>query len=170
MAEYFGHEAGFSLQTCGVFASPEAAASLERMWTGFARGTAACAVSAVMGMIACGGSTTVVDVTEYDQACQADEDCVVVQDGDICCGCPNAAINVGDHERYPDDLGSCSEQCDIGCTGELQAYCNRGTCDVRPSGPTCEPGLEVFCKCQNGADGTKACNADGVTFGDCVCG
>lgn len=78
---------------------------------------------------ACGG-TTVVDVTEYDQSCQQDEDCVVVRDGDICCGCPNAAINVADLERYRDDLGSCSAQCDIGCLGETVAFCDDGTCGV----------------------------------------
>jgi hypothetical protein len=32
----------------------------------------------------------------------------------------------------------------------------------------CEPGTEVFCKCRGGYDGTKTCNEDGATFGECT--
>lgn len=88
----------------------------------------------LLSLFACNG-TTVVDVTDYDQSCQQDSDCVVVQDGNICCGCPNAAINRADLERYQDDLGECSEQCDIGCPGTMEAFCNMGTCGARNTMP-----------------------------------
>src|SRR5512139_735479 len=84
--------------------------------------------------VACGdgtGGTTNVDVTEYDQSCNATEDCVVVKNGDICCGCPNAAINSKDLERYQDDLGECEAQCDIACVGNYVALCDQGKCTIR---------------------------------------
>ncbi|MBL9028154.1 MAG: hypothetical protein JNL21_38535 [Myxococcales bacterium] len=123
----------------------------------------------LVGIGACGGGTTVVDVTEYDQTCEADTDCVVVRDGDICCGCPNAAINKGDLQAYEDDLGECDAVCDIGCVGTMVAFCDQGTCNARQVETACAPGEEVSCSCAGGVQGTKACLADGSDFGECVC-
>lgn len=61
---------------------------------------------------------------DYDQTCKEDADCVAVKDGDICCGCPNAAINKSDHQRYKDDLGTCAAVCEIACTGDDVAICD----------------------------------------------
>lgn len=91
---------------------------------------AALALAAPLAAAACTG-TTIVDVTEYDQSCTKDADCVVVKDGDICCGCPDAAINVSELERYQDDLGTCDAQCDIGCVGDPIAVCSAGKCGVQ---------------------------------------
>lgn len=79
---------------------------------------------------ACNG-VTVVDVAEYDQSCTEDSDCVAVKDGDICCGCPNAAINKSDLDRYNDDLGTCSAQCDIGCVGDPIPVCVDKKCGLK---------------------------------------
>jgi len=118
-----------------------------------------------------GGGTTNVDVTEYDQTCNATEDCVVVKNGDICCGCPDAAINRKDLERYQDDLGECEAVCDIGCVGTYVGFCDQGKCTIRNEDEqVCEPGEQVFCDCGGmGMNGQKTCMPDGSGFGDCVC-
>ncbi len=33
--------------------------------------------------------------------------------------------------------------------------------------PFCDPGTEIFCRCRGGAPGTKLCNTDGNSFGEC---
>src|SRR5512144_2658975 len=98
-------------------------------------GRRARAVLPLVGVaLGCGG-TTVVDVTEYDQSCQNDGDCALVVDGDICCGCPNAAINHSDLDRYQADLGECDAVCTLACVGGVVAFCNAGTCDTRTETP-----------------------------------
>lgn len=92
--------------------------------------TLALVVVAPLLAVACKG-TTIVDVKAYDQSCKVDGDCVVVQSGDICCGCPNAAINKGDLPRYQDDLGTCEAVCAIGCVGDVVAVCVDGTCGTQ---------------------------------------
>lgn len=87
-------------------------------------------VLAPLAFAACDG-VTVVDVTQYDQTCSVDADCVLVQDGDICCGCPDAAINKGDLPRYQDDLGTCEAVCDIGCVANPTPFCDAGKCAVK---------------------------------------
>lgn len=133
----------------------------------YAAWSTALAVVGPTALLSCSG-ITFVDVTEYEQGCASDADCVVVRDGDICCGCPNAAINRSDHERYQGDLGECSAQCDIGCNADLEAFCDDGTCDTRSTALVCVPGSEVFCQCAGGGDGTRTCSDDGLTLGDCT--
>lgn len=41
-------------------------------------------------------------------------------------------------------------------------------CGDSESATVCDPGTEVFCKCRGGFEGTKTCNADGATFGECT--
>ena len=36
-----------------------------------------------------------------------------------------------------------------------------------PGGVTCDPGSFVFCRCPTGEDGSKECNDDGESFGEC---
>ena len=91
---------------------------------------AALLLAAPLVAVACTG-TTIVDVTEYDQTCAKDEDCVAVKNGDICCGCPDAAINTSELARYQDDLGTCAAQCDIGCVGDPIAVCSAGKCGIK---------------------------------------
>ncbi len=121
-------------------------------------------------LVSCGGGTTIADVEQYDQSCELSTDCVLVIDGDICCGCPNAAINESELERYQSDLGECSAQCDIGCVDNGAAVCVDGACMLQSQVPVCEPGSEVFCSCGGGQDGVQTCLEDGSDFGDCVCG
>ena len=118
---------------------------------------------------ALGCSSTIVDVTEYDQSCEQAADCVAVIDGDVCCGCPNAAINKGDLANYQDSLGECSAQCDIFCEAVVVS-CVDGACALGEAATLCDPGSEVFCKCVGGADGTKTCDETGQAFGACSCG
>jgi hypothetical protein len=91
---------------------------------------AALLLGAPIAAAACNG-VTVVDVTDYDQTCKADADCVAVKNGDICCGCPNAAINKSDLARYQDDLGTCAAVCEIACVGDAIPVCANGTCGLQ---------------------------------------
>lgn len=81
-------------------------------------------------VVACTG-VTVVDVADYDQSCTQDADCVAVKNGDICCGCPDAAINKSELERYQDDLGECAAICEIGCTGAAKPVCVDKKCGLQ---------------------------------------
>jgi hypothetical protein len=35
-------------------------------------------------------------------------------------------------------------------------------------GSACDPGEEIFCRCRGGIEGTKTCQDDGQTFGECL--
>jgi hypothetical protein len=124
---------------------------------------------AALPLLALACESTVVDVKAYDQSCAAASDCVAVIDGDVCCGCPNAAINKVDLDRYHADLGECSEQCDIFCA-EVAVSCEDGTCMVAEAEKLCEPGAKVFCACVGGGQGSKTCDETGQAFGECSCG
>jgi hypothetical protein len=81
--------------------------------------------------MACGGTTTPT-AADFDQSCSTDGDCVLVIDGDICCGCANAAINQRDLQAYQESLGSCDDRCEISCLA-VEAYCSGDSCAVRPT-------------------------------------
>jgi len=55
----------------------------------------------------CSGS---IFASDYDQTCETDEDCVIVNQGEKCaierCSCGNAAINNSEFERYQAELES----------------------------------------------------------------
>ena len=51
-------------------------------------------------LVLTGCGDDVIYAQDYDQSCSEDSDCVVVQEGDPCCGCPNAAINERELDRY----------------------------------------------------------------------
>ncbi len=135
--------------------------------------------AAVACAVACGdgtgdgdgdGTTTNIDVTEYDQSCVASEDCVVVKNGDICCGCPDAAINRKDLDRYQGDLGECEAVCDIGCVGTYVGFCDQGKCIIRNEDEqVCEPGSTALCACGSMMNGMMLCRPDGSGYDDCVC-
>jgi hypothetical protein len=115
-----------------------------------------------------GCSSTEANATNYDQSCEVAEDCVAVIDGDVCCGCPNAAINKGAKADYDADLGECDELCDIFCAPSVVS-CVEGTCAVAEQDQICTPGSELFCKCGPDQSGTQVCNETGTAFGECVC-
>lgn len=118
---------------------------------------------------ACGG-IAVIEAREYERSCQANQDCVLIIEGNPCCGCSNAAINRSDLERYRDDTGTCKAQCDIGCPDDVEAYCSAGICDIRKiAEQACTPGVSSLCTCSGGASGTQRCKADGNGFDPCVC-
>jgi hypothetical protein len=99
------------------------------------RVVAACAFALVA---ACIGTT--IDAKNYDQSCDADVDCVVIQTGDICsCNCALGAINDVDFDKYTNDvirIGACLHSCvpddpdaaPYVCGGGTGARCNAGTC------------------------------------------
>ena len=115
-----------------------------------------------------GCSGTVATASDYNQSCVEAADCVAVIDGDVCCGCPNAAINKDAKADYDADLGECEEQCDIFCEATVVS-CIEGTCAVAAGEPVCDAGSETFCKCSADQNGTTTCKEDGSGFGDCVC-
>jgi hypothetical protein len=80
--------------------------------------------------------------SDYNQACDADSDCVPVAEGDPCtlCGlrCVNAAINIEDLAYYSDAisrsaayLSSQRPACDLDCppaSEDFGSCCIAGTC------------------------------------------
>jgi hypothetical protein len=79
--------------------------------------------------VACGESTQL-SADDYDQSCVVDEDCVLIEVGDICCGCERAGINRSALDEYEDDRGTCTSECDIACA-EVVTFCNGVVCDIR---------------------------------------
>jgi hypothetical protein len=57
----------------------------------------------------------------------------------------------------------------LGALGALFAACSATSADGTVP-RKCTPGNFVFCRCADGADGTKLCHEDGLTFDECVCG
>jgi len=59
-----------------------------------------------------------------------------------------------------------------GC-GDDEPACHDENCHEGAGGGggagsvTCDPGAAVFCRCPNGEDGSKECNDDGASFGEC---
>jgi hypothetical protein len=95
------------------------------------------AASALVFVAACVGTT--INVKDYNQSCDADTDCVVVQVGDICaCDCDLGAINDIDYDKYTGDvqrIGTCIHSClpndpdaaPYVCGGGTGARCSSGT-------------------------------------------
>lgn len=130
---------------------------------------AGAALLAALPLLSLSCGSTNVDITEYDQSCEVGEDCIPVVDGDPCCGCPNAAVNKSELERYQDAVAECTELCDIECGKTPTVACQAGKCTLGEGGTICTPNEEVFCQCMSGASGTKICNESGEAFSDCVC-
>jgi hypothetical protein len=80
-----------------------------------------------------------IDATMYDQSCQADSDCVVINTGEVCsvCRCSAGAINKNALPEYQKDIGT--ENCNPGpspcdCATPTVSHCDTvstpgaGTC------------------------------------------
>lgn len=85
----------------------------------------------VLAFAGCLADTTI-SLSDFHTDCVHDEDCVVVQVGDICgCDCGNAAINVNGLPAYQQELATkgshCSSKVFCGCTG-TSAVCISGQC------------------------------------------
>jgi len=66
-------------------------------------------VTVAVVAVACSGSTEL-NIQNYDRACTAASDCVVVAT-DACCGCPASAINMSSLAQYNADLSSAKNNC-----------------------------------------------------------
>lgn len=101
---------------------------------------AALVAAGAAAALAAACSSQYLTITDYQQRCVKDADCVAVTVGDVCntfC-CPNAAINVADQAKWLDDRTKidCSStfggQIAVDCaTCGVVAFCNAGRCDVR---------------------------------------
>ena len=83
---------------------------------------------------------TSTDVTQFDQTCVEDTDCMVVINGDICgCACPNSGINIAEADawsaHYNEIFGNCDSAMNLTCGAcfPSEGYCDNGTCAA--SGP-----------------------------------
>lgn len=83
-----------------------------------------------------------VDLSTYDQSCQADSDCVIVTGGAICsngCACGGSIINVAGLARYnAATAGVKPLQCPCATAGVPR--CIAGRCTICGFGPNRPPG------------------------------
>lgn len=80
-----------------------------------------------------------INAKDYDQSCQANSDCAVVDEGDPCgCpGCGNAAVNKSQEAKFNADFAAAKAMCTggpmpcpaIGCVFR-EAACTQGKCSV----------------------------------------
>ena len=59
----------------------------------------------LLGISMLAACSRTITANSYDQTCTADQDCVVIGEGDACsgCRCPNAAINRKDEAKFNGD-------------------------------------------------------------------
>jgi hypothetical protein len=93
----------------------------------------ALAVASVF-LVACGSDADLtIRVADYDQQCSEDDECILAIDGDVCPGCPNAAVAARD-PRYATDRRRLADQCPNAATEgapqcePLRATCSAGSC------------------------------------------
>jgi len=73
-----------------------------------------------------------VDAADYDQSCVVADDCVIVEDGNVCdsCDCPRAVINRKSLDDYRNDTSGLEQEegpvCD--CAAFLEVECVSGQC------------------------------------------
>src|SRR5262245_2460865 len=92
---------------------------------------------ALLALTACGDH--ILETSDYNKSCTADDQCIDVFIGDACgaCRCANDAINVSDKDRYQEDLdaaASCrigAPVCKSACITKLPV-CQQGTCVLPP--------------------------------------
>lgn len=88
-----------------------------------------------------------VRATDYDQSCAVDDDCIAIEEGDVCyhCGRSTAAINSSEARRLNDDrnakVGACvlwdDVEADCFCGNVSIVACQDGQCFLEQS--NCEP-------------------------------
>ena len=62
----------------------------------------------------CNPLDTTIDVSDFDQSCSTNDDCIVVVDGDVCpsCSCPDAAITTSAKSEYDDEVAQRVDTCE----------------------------------------------------------
>jgi hypothetical protein len=116
--------------------------------------------------VACGDEILKSD--DFDQSCDVDSDCVVVNEIGFCCGCEEVAINRDELESY-EEAANCGT-CGFDCPSAASPVCNQGVCEAAPD-LLCAPGFDYACEnedCSNGA-GLKKCRANGLGYDECTC-
>ena len=83
------------------------------------------------------GSTST-DVSQFDQTCVEDADCMAVTNGDLCgCACANSGINIAEADawsaHYDEAFANCDPTMMPDCAAcfPVEGYCDDGTCDAR---------------------------------------
>jgi hypothetical protein len=80
---------------------------------------------------------TSINLSDFDTSCAKDNDCVVVNVGDICgCHCGNAAINVSSEAAYDaeeqDKQAHCVNNDPCLCPANGSLACTKGVCVFTP--------------------------------------
>jgi hypothetical protein len=116
--------------------------------------------------VACGDGELKSD--DFDQSCEVDSDCVVVDDIGFCCSCEEVAINRDALDDY-EEAANCGT-CEFDCPQASSPACKQGMCEARPE-LVCAPGVDYACNNDECADfaGLKTCRADGLDYGACTC-
>jgi hypothetical protein len=78
-----------------------------------------------------GGVCVAIDVSTYDQSCNAASDCIVIQTGNVCseeCVCGSSTVNASEEARYNEATSGLlfSEFCD--CPPEPVLECTNHLC------------------------------------------
>ncbi len=79
------------------------------------------------------------EAEDYDQSCAQDSECTIVYLSRACVCSAQASVNVSevdevnkDNERETRFEGRCRAIADCAAPTPSEAYCNAGTCDLRP--------------------------------------
>jgi hypothetical protein len=103
-----------------------------------------CLLGASASAVACADpAAQQISAANYDQACDADTDCVAIAEGDFCtfgvANCPNAAINKASLSKYQSDVANTNAafcrapgSCGVGvvCGDSLGPWCLNGMCET----------------------------------------
>jgi hypothetical protein len=113
-----------------------------------AQGCSASSSTAPTAPISC--SSPSIELSNYDQSCARDSDCVAIGVGPACVpcdlSCPNAAVNVAAHGKYLADVAMTPAASITGCTV---------SCALAVVGPCCSGG-----KCHAGSICSGAVSGD----------
>ena len=81
---------------------------------------------------------TSTDVSQFDQTCVEDTDCMAVTNGDLCgCACANSGINIAEADAWNAHYDEVFESCDptmmpdCAACPPVEGYCDDGTCASR---------------------------------------
>ena len=81
---------------------------------------------------------TSTNVSQFDQTCVEDTDCMAVTNGDLCgCACANSGINIAESDAWNAHYDEVFESCDptmmpdCAACPPVEGYCDNGICDIR---------------------------------------
>ena len=90
------------------------------------------------------GQCVDVDLSTYDQSCNADSDCISITSGQICqgsCECGGSTINASGEARYEQQVSSITTS-ECPCPEEGSPRCIDGACTICGFGPNQPPGCD----------------------------